>query len=128
MLAQGLAVVAHELPERCAGEVPPERCQPNISVVLPLSWAFLIIETSPCSLIPSLSWSVWQRPISSPLRRGCGGMIPAYRPGDRVELHGEEFEVSSYQREGMPGYWLLKGSREELFWAVDLERVLRPTE
>jgi len=54
-------------------------------------------------------------------------VIPAYRPGDRVDLHGEEFEVSSYQREGMPGYWL-KGSREELFWPVDLERVLRPAE
>lgn len=31
-------------------------------------------------------------------------VIPAYHSGDRVELHGEEFEVSSYQREGMPGY------------------------
>ena len=52
-------------------------------------------------------------------------VIPAYRPGDRVDLHGEEFEVSSYQREGMPGYWL-KGSKEELFLPVDLEGVLRP--
>lgn len=52
-------------------------------------------------------------------------VIPAYRQGDRVDLHGEEFEVSSYQREGMPVYWL-KGNREELFWPVDLERVLCP--
>jgi hypothetical protein len=36
-------------------------------------------------------------------------VIPAYRPGDRVELLGEEFEVSSYHREGMPGYWLKGG-------------------
>jgi hypothetical protein len=28
---------------------------------------------------------------------------PAYRPGDRVELHGEEFEVSSYQTRGDAG-------------------------
>ena len=41
-------------------------------------------------------------------------VIPAYRPRDRVELRGEELEVSSYHREGMPGYWL-KGSEEELF-------------
>lgn len=52
-------------------------------------------------------------------------VIPAYLPGDRVELHREEFEVSGYHREGMPGYWL-KGSREELFLPVDLDGVLRP--
>lgn len=52
-------------------------------------------------------------------------VIPAYHPADRVELHGEEFEVFSYQREGMLGYWL-KGSKEELFLPVDLEGVLRP--
>ena len=52
-------------------------------------------------------------------------VIPAYRPGDRVELYGEEFEVSSYHREGMPGYWL-KGSEEELFLPVDLDGVLQP--
>jgi hypothetical protein len=52
-------------------------------------------------------------------------VIPAYRPGDQVEFHGEEFEVSSYHREGMPGYWL-KGSKEELFLPVDLEGVLVP--
>ena len=38
-------------------------------------------------------------------------VIPAYQSGDRVELHGDEFEVSSYQREGMPGYWL-RGTKE----------------
>ena len=46
-------------------------------------------------------------------------VIPAYQPGDRVEFHGDVFEVCSYHREGMPGYWL-KGSREELFLPVDL--------
>jgi hypothetical protein len=43
---------------------------------------------------------------------------PAYQPGDRVELHGEVFEVSSYQREGMPSYWL-RGGAEEIFIPVD---------
>lgn len=52
-------------------------------------------------------------------------VIPAYRPGDWVALYGEEFEVSSYQREGMPGYWL-KGTKEGLFLPVDLEEVLLP--
>jgi CheY-like chemotaxis protein len=50
-------------------------------------------------------------------------MIPAYRPGDRVDFLGEEFEVSSYYPEGMPGYWL-KGSKEELFLPIDLEGML----
>jgi hypothetical protein len=32
-------------------------------------------------------------------------VTPTYQPGDRVELHGEEFEVDRYQRgEGMTGY------------------------
>ena len=35
-------------------------------------------------------------------------VIPAYQPGDRVALYGEEFEVSSYHREGMRA----TGSRE----------------
>jgi hypothetical protein len=52
-------------------------------------------------------------------------VTPAYERGDRVELHGEVFEVSSYQREGMPGYWL-RGETEKLFWPMDLESVLRP--
>jgi hypothetical protein len=52
-------------------------------------------------------------------------VIPTYQPGDRVELHGEVFEVVSYQKEGMPGYWLKRES-EVLFLPVDLERVLRP--
>ena len=52
-------------------------------------------------------------------------VTPACRPGDRGDLHGEEFEVSSYHRQGMPGYWL-NGSKEELFLPVDLEGVLRP--
>jgi hypothetical protein len=52
-------------------------------------------------------------------------VIPAYRPGDRVELYGEEFEVSSYHREEMPGLWL-KRSGEEFFLPVDLEGVLLP--
>src|SRR5215212_3744369 len=30
-------------------------------------------------------------------------VTPVYQRGDRVELHGEGFEVSSHQREGMPG-------------------------
>jgi hypothetical protein len=47
-------------------------------------------------------------------------VIPAYRPGDRVELHGEKFEVSGYHREGMPGYWL-KLEIEEVFW-LEVER------
>jgi hypothetical protein len=42
-------------------------------------------------------------------------VIPAYQQGDRVELHGEVFEVSGYQREEMPGYWL-RGETEKLFW------------
>lgn len=28
---------------------------------------------------------------------------PTFQPGDRVELHGEEFEVASFHQEGMPG-------------------------
>ena len=51
-------------------------------------------------------------------------VTPAYQRGDRVELHGEVFEVSSYQREGMPGYWL-RGETEKLFWPMDLEGLLR---
>lgn len=35
-------------------------------------------------------------------------VIPAYGPGDRVELHGEEFEVSSYHARGCRA----TGSRE----------------
>jgi len=52
-------------------------------------------------------------------------VIPTYQPGEWVELHGEVFEVSSYQREGMPGYWL-EGEKEKLFIPVDMEKVLRP--
>lgn len=49
---------------------------------------------------------------------------PTYQPGDRVELHGEMFEVTSYQGEGMPGYWLR--SKEEVFLPLDWEGLLRP--
>jgi len=52
-------------------------------------------------------------------------VTPAYQRGDRGELHGEGFEVSSHQREGMPGYWL-RGETEKLFLPVDLEFLLRP--
>jgi len=52
-------------------------------------------------------------------------VTPAYQRGDRVELHGEVFEVSGYQREGMPGYWL-RGETENLFLPLDLEGQLRP--
>jgi hypothetical protein len=47
-------------------------------------------------------------------------VTPAYQRGDRVELHGEVFEVSSHQREGMPGSWL-RVETEKLFWPMDLE-------
>ena len=40
---------------------------------------------------------------------------PTYQPGDRVVLHGEEFEVNRYQRgEGMTGYWLRR-RKDEVF-------------
>jgi hypothetical protein len=49
-------------------------------------------------------------------------VTPVYEPGDRVELYGEVFEVVSFQRKGMPGYWL----RDDLFLPMDLEGALRP--
>ena len=52
-------------------------------------------------------------------------VTPAYQRGDRVELLGDLFEVSRYQREGMPGYWL-RGEPEKLFLPTDLEFLLRP--
>jgi hypothetical protein len=48
---------------------------------------------------------------------------PAFCLGNRVKLHGEEFEISSYHPEGMPGYWL-RGVQGELFLPVDLQGVL----
>ena len=49
---------------------------------------------------------------------------PTYHPGQKVELHGDMFEVISYQGEGMPGYWLR--SKEEVFLPLDWEGLLRP--
>jgi hypothetical protein len=48
-------------------------------------------------------------------------VVPAYQPGDRVVLLGEVFEVAQFQREGMPGYWLGRSAREEVFLPLDLE-------
>lgn len=45
--------------------------------------------------------------------------------GDRVELHGEVFEVASFQPEGMPGYWLKRPGEDALFLPLDLEGALR---
>jgi len=53
-------------------------------------------------------------------------VMPVYEPGDRVELYGEVFEVMSFQREGMPGYWLRRSGKEALFLPADLEEALRP--
>ena len=50
---------------------------------------------------------------------------PAYQPSDRVYLHGEVFEVTSYQREGMPGYWL-REKEKALFFPIDWENPLQP--
>ncbi len=51
---------------------------------------------------------------------------PAYQPGDRVEVDGEVFEVTAYQREGMPGY-SLRGEREKArFFPIDWESRLQP--
>ncbi|HEX4960915.1 MAG TPA: hypothetical protein VF173_08760 [Thermoanaerobaculia bacterium] len=51
---------------------------------------------------------------------------PAYQSGDRVLALGDLFEVVRYQRDGMPGYWLKGQGCAQLFWPVDLERVLAP--
>jgi hypothetical protein len=45
-------------------------------------------------------------------------VIPAYQPGDQVELHNELFEVSW-------GY-CLKGKKEKLFVPKDMAGLLRP--
>lgn len=49
---------------------------------------------------------------------------PSCQPGDMVALHGEVFSVISYQRDGMPGYWLR--SKDEIFLPIDLEGTLLP--
>lgn len=54
-------------------------------------------------------------------------VTPSYQVGDRVELLGEIFEVETFEREGMPGYWL-RGDYDDLFVPVDLEEVLRITD
>jgi len=51
---------------------------------------------------------------------------PPYLPGDRVEFHGEVFEVPRYHRgDGLTGYWLLR-KKEETFIPIEWEHVLRP--
>jgi hypothetical protein len=50
---------------------------------------------------------------------------PSYRLGDQVELAGELYTVDRYQREGMPGYWLRRQRRDDLFLPIDMERSLR---
>ena len=47
-----------------------------------------------------------------------------YSPGDRVEFHGEVFEVMELVREDMPGYWLRDPKSEKLFLPLDLEKHL----
>jgi hypothetical protein len=51
---------------------------------------------------------------------------PAYAVGDRVELHGEVFEVASFQPDGMPGYWLKRPREDARFLPLDLEGALKP--
>jgi hypothetical protein len=51
---------------------------------------------------------------------------PFYRVGDRVQLLGEVCEVAAYEWHGMPGYWLRKPGKDDLFLPVDLEGVLWP--
>lgn len=53
-------------------------------------------------------------------------VVPLYEVGDRLELHGEVFEVAGFEREGMPGYWLKRPGEDVLFLPMDLERVLQP--
>lgn len=53
-------------------------------------------------------------------------VTPTYQPGDRVVLHGEEFEVHRYQRgDNMTGYWLRR-KKDEVFIPIDQEDLLRP--
>jgi hypothetical protein len=51
---------------------------------------------------------------------------PTYQPGDRVVLHGEEFEVHRYRRgDNMTGYWLRR-KKAEVFIPIEQEDLLRP--
>ena len=53
-------------------------------------------------------------------------VAPIYQPGDRVVLHGEEFEIDRYQRgEGMTGYWLRR-KKDAVFIPIEQEELLRP--
>lgn len=47
--------------------------------------------------------------------------------GERVELHGEAFEIADLVQDGMPGYWLRDGESRRLFLPLDMEGLLRGT-
>lgn len=47
-----------------------------------------------------------------------------YSSGDRVELHGEVFEVTELVCQDMPGYWLRDPKSQKLFFPLDLEKYL----